>query len=191
MRRKGGIPVDMSNELYDQTHAALDELLARAVKPFYAPRLVVVGCSSSEALGGLIGHDSSPEAGLAMARAALDSANAHGCALAAQCCEHLNRALVVERECAERMGYQIVWAVPKPKAGGSFATGLWGLLRDPVLVEQVSADAGLDIGDTLIGMHLKRVAVPVRLEHCKIGQAHVTAALCRPPLIGGARAHYE
>lgn len=183
--------MDILDTLYDQTHRALDELLARATKPFYAPRLAVVGCSSSEALGGLIGHASSPEAGAIMARAALDATRAHGCALAGQCCEHLNRALVMERECAERMGYQIVWAVPQPKAGGSFASGLWGLLSDPVLVEQVSADAGLDIGDTLIGMHLRRVAVPVRLQQSEIGRAHVTAALCRPPLIGGARARYE
>lgn len=177
--------------LYNETRAALDELLERAVKPFYAPRLAVVGCSSSEALGGLIGHASSPDAGLAIARAVLDSARVHSCALAAQCCEHLNRALVMERADAERMGYQQVWAVPQPKAGGSFATGIWTLMEDPVLVEQVSADAGLDIGDTLIGMHMKHVAVPVRLEHGTIGQAHVTAAISRPPLIGGARAHYE
>ena len=179
------------NTLYDETYAAMDELLSRAVKPFYTPRLVAVGCSSSEALGGLIGHDSSPEAGALIAKAALDAARAHGCALAAQCCEHLNRALVMERADAERMGYTEVWAVPQPKAGGSFATGVWKLLSDPVLVEQVRADAGLDIGDTLIGMHLKRVAVPVRLEHSKIGCAHVCAALCRPPLIGGERAMYK
>ena len=157
--------------LYDQTRAALDELLERAVRPFYTPELLVVGCSSSEALGGHIGHDSSPEAGAAIARAALDSAKAHNCALAAQCCEHLNRALVMER--------------------GSFGTGVWALMDDPILVEEVRADAGLDIGDTLIGMHLRRVAVPVRLEHVEIGCAHVTAALCRPPLIGGERARYQ
>ena len=182
---------DIMNELYLQTYAALSELLERAAKPFYMPRLLVVGCSSSEALGGAIGHASSPEAGSAMARAALDAARAHGCALAGQCCEHLNRALVVERSLAEREGYTQVWAVPKPKAGGSFAAGLWALLDEPVLVEAVRADAGLDIGDTLIGMHLRRVAVPVRLEHGAIGRAHVTAALCRPALIGGARAKYE
>lgn len=179
------------NMLNEQARAALDELIERGTRPFYPPRLIVVGCSSSEALGGLIGHDSSPEAGAALARAALDSTRAHGCALAAQCCEHLNRALVMEREVAERLCYQQVWAVPQPKAGGSFATGVWALMDDPVLVERVEADAGLDIGDTLIGMHLRRVAVPVRLEHSRIGAAHVTAALTRPPLIGGARARYE
>lgn len=177
--------------LYDQTRAALDELLERAVRPFYTPELLVVGCSSSEALGGHIGHDSSPEAGAAIARAALDSAKAHNCALAAQCCEHLNRALVMERADAKRMGYTEVWAVPQPKAGGSLGTGVWALMDDPILVEEVRADAGLDIGDTLIGMHLRRVAVPVRLEHGEIGCAHVTAALCRPPLIGGERARYQ
>ena len=180
-----------TQEIYEQTTQALEALL-NTQRPHMNPvELLVVGCSSSEIAGGTIGHASTYEYGEAVAQSVLDLAGKYAFQPAFQCCEHLNRALVVERECAERMGYQIVWAVPKPKAGGSFATGLWGLLKDPVLVEQVSADAGLDIGDTLIGMHLKRVAVPVRLEHCKIGQAHVTAALCRPPLIGGARAHYE
>ena len=151
-----------------------------------------MGCSSSEALGGHIGHDSSPEGGRGRSRgAALDSAKAHNCALAAQCCEHLNRALVMERADAKRVGYTEVWAVPQPKAGGSFGTGVWALMDDPILVEEVRAGAGLDIGDTLIGMHLRRVAVPVRLEHGEIGRAHVTAALCRPPLIGGERARYQ
>ena len=97
----------------------------------------------------------------------------------------------MERADAKRMGYTEVWAVPQPKAGGSFGTGVWALMDDPILVEEVRADAGLDIGDTLIGMHLRRVAVPVRLEHVEIGCAHVTAALCRPPLIGGERARYQ
>lgn len=177
--------------LYAQTRAALDELIGRAQKPFYTPRLIVVGCSTSEALGGLIGRASSPEAGREIARAALDAVGAHGCQLAAQCCEHLNRALVVERETAEKLGLQTVWAVPQAHAGGSFGTGVWALMREPVLAASVQADAGLDIGDTLIGMHLRPVAVPVRLEHCAIGGAHVTSAICRPPLIGGIRARYE
>ena len=179
------------DELYKQVYSAVDELLGRAVKPFYSVRLLAVGCSSSEICGGHIGHASSPETGDTVARAVLDAAKAYGCAVAAQCCEHLNRALVVERAFAEAHGLDVVWAVPQPKAGGSFATAMWKLCDDPVLVERVSAEAGLDIGDTLIGMHLRRVAVPVRLANCEIGSAHVTAALCRPPLIGGERAKYE
>ena len=114
-----------------------------------------------------------------------------GIFLTAQCCEHLNRALILEREAARLYRLEPVNVVPQPKAGGSFGTGVWALMDDPILVEEVRADAGLDIGDTLIGMHLRRVAVPVRLEHGEIGCAHVTAALCRPPLIGGERARYQ
>lgn len=180
-----------TQKLYNQTREAIEELLGKAGAPFYPTELLVIGCSSSEALGGDIGHASSPEAGAVMARAAVECTREHGIALAAQCCEHLNRALVMERSEAVKRGYQMVWAVPQPKAGGSFAAGVWALMSEPVLVERVEADAGLDIGDTLIGMHLRRVAVPIRLERGEIGNAHVTAALCRMPLIGGARAKYE
>ena len=115
----------------------------------------------------------------------------NGLFLAAQCCEHLNRALVVEREAAERFNLEIVSAVPKPKAGGSFAAAAYLAYAEPVLVEHIKASAGLDIGSTLIGMHLKDVAVPLRLEIKTIGEASVTAARTRPKLIGGARAQYE
>ena len=121
-------------------------------------QILVVGCSSSEIVGGRIGKNSSVEA----ARAVFDGISAalseRGIYLAAQCCEHLNRAIVVEREAVP--GYDIVNAVPQPKAGGSFASAAYGSFSDPVLVEEIRADAGLDIGDTLIGMHLKKVAVP-------------------------------
>ena len=153
--------------------------------------IVVVGCSTSEVCGGIIGKNSSPETAEDIWAGLKKAADEYGVWIAAQCCEHLNRALVMERADAKRMGYTEVWAVPQPKAGGSFGTGVWALMDDPILVEEVRADAGLDIGDTLIGMHLRRVAVPVRLEHVEIGCAHVTAALCRPPLIGGERARYQ
>jgi len=113
-----------------------------------------------------------------------------GFAVAFQCCEHLNRALVVERAVAEKYNYTIVCAVPQPKAGGSLATAAWRRMEDPVLVETIEADAGLDVGQTLIGMHLRRVAVPVRLSCTKLGCAPVTAARTRPMLIGGERAKY-
>ena len=152
-------------------------------------QILVVGCSSSEIVGGRIGKNSSVEA----ARAVFDGISAalseRGIYLAAQCCEHLNRAIVVEREAVP--GYDIVNAVPQPKAGGSFASAAYGSFSDPVLVEEIRADAGLDIGDTLIGMHLKKVAVPVRLGHDKIGEAHITAARTRPKYIGGVRAVYD
>ena len=114
-----------------------------------------------------------------------------GIELAVQCCEHLNRALVVEREVAEKRGFEIVNAIPQPHAGGSFAVTAWANFRDPVLVETIVADAGLDIGGTLIGMHLRRVAVPVRLSLKRIGEANILCARTRPKYIGGSRAVYQ
>ena len=114
-----------------------------------------------------------------------------GIFLAAQCCEHLNRALVVERECAEKYGLEIVCVVPKAKAGGSFATTAYENFNAPVVVETIKAHAGVDIGSTIIGMHLRHVAVPVRLSMKQLGEANVTFARTRPKYIGGPRAVYE
>lgn len=152
--------------------------------------LVVVGCSSSEILGERIGKGSSPEVGEAVAKTLLDCFSEKGIFLAAQCCEHLNRALIVERAAAEKFNYDEVCVRPMPKAGGSFATAVYDNMNDPVAVEFVKAKAGLDIGCTLIGMHLKHVAVPLRLSVKKIGEASLSAAYTRPKLIGGERAHY-
>ena len=179
----------MYEEITAQARQAVLELLE--VANLKSGDIFVVGCSSSEMVGQRIGKGSSLEAAQAAFDGIYPVLQERGIYLAAQCCEHLNRALVMERADAKRMGYTEVWAVPQPKAGGSFGTGVWALMDDPILVEEVRADAGLDIGDTLIGMHLRRVAVPVRLEHVEIGCAHVTAALCRPPLIGGERARYQ
>lgn len=176
--------------IFDDVRASIAELVALE-RPFFNPvRLLVVGCSSSEIAGGVIGHASAYELGQSVARSALECASEMGFACAFQCCEHLNRALVIEREQAEARALRIVCAVPRPKAGGSLATAAYREMRDPVLVEALEADAGLDIGQTLIGMHLRRVAVPVRLSNAKIGQAILTAARTRPPLIGGERARY-
>ena len=176
--------------IHDDARDAIRELVTLE-RPFFRPvKLLVVGCSSSEIAGGVIGHASTYELGEQVARAALDCAGELGFACAFQCCEHLNRALVIERVEAERRGLQIVCAVPRPKAGGSLATAAYRAMRDPVLVESVAADAGIDIGQTLIGMHLRRVAVPVRLARKTVGEALVTAARTRPPLIGGERARY-
>ncbi len=152
--------------------------------------LVVVGCSSSEILGEHIGKGSSPETGVEVATTILSVLNDKGIYLAAQCCEHLNRALVIEREAAEKYMLEEVCVRPMPKAGGSFATAVYDNMKDPVVVEHVKAKAGLDIGCTLIGMHLKDVAVPLRLTVKTIGCASVNAAYTRPKLIGGVRAHY-
>lgn len=174
-----------------QVCAVIEDVLA-AEKPHFNPvKLLAVGCSSSEIVGGSIGHDSTYQVGEEVAQAILDKAAEHGFDAAFQCCEHLNRALVMERAAAEKRGYEIVCVVPQPKAGGSLATAAYRRMHDPVVVEKVSADAGVDIGRTLVGMHLRAVAVPVRPEHDRVGEAIVIAARTRPRLIGGERAKYE
>ena len=155
-----------------------------------AGQIVVIGCSSSEIIGARIGKNSSRDAANAVCDAILPIADSNGIFVAAQCCEHLNRALIVERECAEKYGLEIVSVLPQPNAGGSFATECHARFKDPVAVEAVSAHAGMDIGLTLIGMHLRRVAVPLRLSVSKIGEATVTFAKTRPKFIGGIRAKY-
>lgn len=153
--------------------------------------MLVVGCSSSEIVGGHIGKNSSIDAANAVFEAIYPILHEKGIYLCAQCCEHLNRAIITERECAEKYGYDEVCVVPQPKAGGSFATATYYGLKDPVAVEHIKAHAGLDIGGTLIGMHLRDVAVPVRLSIDKIGSAILLAARTRPKYIGGERAVYE
>ena len=153
--------------------------------------IFVVGCSSSEILGSKIGKGSSFEAAQIVFDAIYSELTEKGIYLAAQCCEHLNRALVIERECAEKYGYDIVSVVPQPKAGGSFATLTYENMQEPVVVEHIKARAGIDIGGTLIGMHLRDVAVPLRLSVSKIGEANIICAYTRPKFIGGSRAVYE
>lgn len=176
-------------EVAGQLGRAFDELMATGlVRP---GSVLVLGCSTSEVAGGRIGKNSQVGTGEVLAEAALDAAERHGLRLAVQCCEHLNRSLVVERETLERLGLTEVKAVPKPTAGGSCAAAAWLKMREPALAETIRADAGIDVGDTFIGMHLKRVAVPVRISFNEIGKAHLTLAATRPPYIGGPRAQYE
>lgn len=153
--------------------------------------LVVIGCSTSEIAARHIGSYSNAELGEAVFSALYEELEASGLSVAAQCCEHLNRALIMTETDAERFGYEAVNVMPQIKAGGSFATAAWKLMKNPVAVEHISAHAGIDIGDTLIGMHLKAVAVPVRIEHPVIGGAHIVCARTRAKYIGGARAHYN
>ena len=171
-----------------QAQSAVNELIAAS--GLKSGELVVIGCSSSEIVGQKIGKGSSPEAANELVDAIMPIFAEHGLLLAAQCCEHLNRALIVERATAEKFGYEIVCVKPQPKAGGSFATAVYERMADPVAVEFIKASAGLDIGGTLIGMHLKHVAVPLRLDTKYIGEATVQAARTRPKLIGGERAVY-
>ena len=158
----------MEASIRTQAAAALTELIDTA--KLHAGQLVVIGCSSSEIVGAKIGKGSTPEAANAVVEVMMPILRENGLHLAAHCCEHLNRALIVERNVAEQRGYEIVCVKPQPKAGGSFATAVYAAMEDPVAVEFVKADAGLDIGNTMIGMHLKHVAVPLRLSVKKIGR---------------------
>ena len=176
-------------ELRQEVRIAAEELLSAAnMKP---GQILVVGCSSSEIASHKIGSYSSAEIGKAVFEELYAVTKSQGLYLAAQCCEHLNRALIVEEEAAEKYGLEMVNVVPQLKAGGSFATAAYASMRDPVAVEAVHAQGGIDIGGTLIGMHLCPVAVPLRLVNDRIGKARLLCAYTRPKFIGGVRAKYE
>ena len=154
-------------------------------------QILAVGCSSSEIAYCKIGSYSSAEIGEAVFEELQSACEKNGIYLAAQCCEHLNRALIIEEEAAEKYGYEPVNVIPQLKAGGSFSVAAWKGMKSPVAVEKIAANGGIDIGDTLIGMHLKAVAVPVRTGIDKIGGAHVVYARVRPKFVGGQRACYD
>ena len=177
------------NDIKNAAAAAVTELID--VAGLREGQILVIGCSSSEIIGETIGHGSSFDTAKAVVDTILPILRERGIFLAAQCCEHLNRALIIERACAERYGLDEACVVPQPKAGGSFATSVWQSFSAPVAVEHIRAHAGLDIGGTLIGMHLREVAVPVRLSTDRIGEARLLAARTRPKYIGGSRAKYE
>lgn len=172
-----------------QAHDAVKELIERS--GIKKGQILIVGCSTSEVQGFDLGSHSGPEVGKAILDGILPVTKEKGIYLAAQCCEHINRAVILEEEAMEKYNLVQVNAVPQPKAGGSFATALYSALEAPVAVEDLKAHAGLDIGGVLIGMHLKEVAVPMRLETKHIGQALVIAARTRPKFTGGERAHYD
>jgi len=177
----------MTESIYEQTTAAIAELCEKA--NLQTGNIVVVGCSTSEVIGCKIGTNSNPDVAVEIFSALHDYTKRKGLYLAIQCCEHLNRAIITERKAAPFA--EPVNVVPQPKAGGSLATKAYAGFDDPVAVEQIKADAGLDIGFTLIGMHLKQVAVPLRLTNNTIGAAMVLAARTRPKFIGGVRAVYN
>ncbi|MDH5162818.1 TIGR01440 family protein [Heyndrickxia oleronia] len=158
---------------------------------FKKGHVLVVGCSTSEVIGKRIGTAGSDDVAAMIYKHIMRFATQHSLFLAFQCCEHLNRSLVIEREIAERRGWEEVNVVPVKTAGGAMATYAYQHFNDPMIVEFIQADAGIDIGDTFIGMHLKHVVVPIRVVQKSIGSAHVTLATTRPKLIGGARAVYN
>ena len=177
----------MYSELTKQAENVTKEIVEKA--GLKKGQILVVGCSSSEICGDRIGTNSNLEVAQAVFKGIYGVLQEKGIYLAAQCCEHLNRAIIVERKAVPVA--DIVNVVPQPKAGGSFGTTAYKTFEEPVALEEIKADAGIDIGGTLIGMHLKKVAVPVKLENRKIGEANVLAARVRPKFIGGQRAIYD
>ena len=177
----------MYEEIKEQAKAAAYEICE--LSHIEEGHILVVGCSSSEVCGDKIGTNSNLDVAKALFEGIYEVAKEKKIFLAAQCCEHLNRAIIIEKDAVPFS--EIVNVVPQPKAGGSFATTAYSVFENPVAVEEIKADAGIDIGGTLIGMHIKKVAVPVRLENCKIGHAYVSAARSRAKFIGGQRACYD
>lgn len=179
--------MEFIEEVKKQLKKVAEELIEKA--KLQSGDIVVIGCSSSEILGDNMGTNSSPELGEQVFVTLNEVFKGKGVFVAAQCCEHLNRAIIIEREAAK--GKEQVNVVPAPKAGGSFATAAYKHFKNPVAVENIKADAGLDIGGVLIGMHLKNVAVPVKLSEKSVGNAILLAARTRPKFIGGVRANYN
>ncbi|CEH30713.1 hypothetical protein AM501_00925 [Aneurinibacillus migulanus] len=176
-------------QLQHDLTSIIEDLLE--AKPLGENHVLVFGTSTSEIIGQQIGSAGSEEVAIALYETIEGVRQKHGFSVAFQCCEHLNRALVIEREVAERFDWPEVTVVPVPRAGGAMASNAFRKMHDAVVVEAIRADAGIDIGDTFIGMHLKPVAVPVRPRVKQLGEAHVTMAVTRPKLVGGFRAVYE
>lgn len=179
----------MKYSIKEQTQKVIYEVLEKA--NLQKGDIFVVGCSSSKILGDNPGTNSSPEVAHEVLNGIYPILQKRGIYIAAQCCEHLNRAIVLEQAAAREYSLEKVNAVPKPKAGGSFAAAVYNILSKPVLTETVKAHAGIDIGGVLIGMHLKPIAVPLAMENNTIGGAAVIAARTRPKFIGGERAYYD
>ncbi len=182
--------------MLEQQYQAIYDQLSQCVRYLFAQgklhtgATVVLGCSTSEVAGGVIGHDSVPALGQALAAAFLDTCNALGLHAAIQCCEHLNRALVMEQATLDRLRLTQVNVRPVPTAGGSTAAGAYALFAHPAMAMSIQADAAIDVGDTLVGMHIRPVAVPLRMPGAQVGKSHVVMAYARYPLIGGSRAQY-
>ncbi len=177
----------MEHEIRNKISCLTEELCDKA--GLRSGQILVVGCSSSEVCGDRIGSNSRVDVAQEIFDGIYSVLKPRGIFLAAQCCEHLNRALIVEAAAVPNA--EIVNVVPQPKAGGSFATAAYQGFAHPVALERIQADAGMDIGGTLIGMHLKPVAVPLRLSENHLGQAILLCARTRPKFIGGQRAHYD
>ncbi|MCR5214726.1 MAG: TIGR01440 family protein [Eubacterium sp.] len=183
--------MDIMRQIEEDAVAVISEVAEKA--ELKKGQLFIIGCSSSETIGEHMGTASSADAAGIIYKVVCEELKKRGIRLAVQCCEHLNRALLVEREVAERYGFEEVNVIPQPHAGGAFAVEAYKNFSDPVMVESIEAkaDAGMDIGGVLIGMHIHPVVVPLRLEHKSIGKAMVIAARRRPKYVGGVRAVYN
>ncbi len=185
----------MSN-IYEEAKKIVLEVIEKA--ELKEGDVLAIGCTTSVVVGQTIGTHSSFDTAKELFGALYEETSKRGIYIAAQCCEHLNRALIVEKELLEKPtgNYRpnvfgdVVNVKPQPKAGGSFATTAWETFKEPVAIETIQADAGIDIGGTLVGMHIKRVAVPIKLKNKTIGEANVIAARSRAKYIGGERAIY-
>ena len=182
-------------DIKNQTREVLDELLLNCSEGYYKLNpadIIVVGCSTSKVMGYHMGSHSTEDVAKAIMEVVLPVVRERGLFLACQCCEHLNRALVVERECMEKYDFTQVSVRPVLHAGGAWSVQAMAQFTDPVVVEDIKmrARAGIDIGGVFIGMHMRPVCVPVHNEHTSIGCANITMARTRPKLIGGERAQY-
>lgn len=175
-------------EIKKELNICIDELLEKC--NLEKEDIFVLGCSTSEVKGNIIGKDTDVDIGKVIVSIINEKLSNNGIELAVQCCEHLNRAIVVEKDVAKKHNLEIVSVIPQKNAGGGVATAAYEIFKNPVVVEKIVANAGIDIGDTSIGMHVKFVQVPVRLSINKIGKAHITSLKSRPKLIGGSRAIY-
>lgn len=181
--------MDMKEEVLRVLDSSVDALVkAGDIQP---GSVIVLGCSTSEVTGALIGKGSVPELGVIIAQAMISACRERGLEPAFQCCEHLNRCVVMEQHVLNERRLTQVRAIPQPKAGGSVPAAAWKLLDSPALAMSIQAEAAIDVGDTLVGMHIRPVAVPLRGEYGKLGQAHLVMAYSRLPYIGGSRAVYE
>ena len=181
--------MELNAEIFATLDAAVEAL--REAGDIAPGGLIVLGCSTSEVAGGRIGKASVPELGEIIAQAMLEACRKRGLNAAFQCCEHLNRAIVMEESVLRSRFLTHVKAIPQPKAGGSVPAAAWKLLDKPALALAVQADAAIDVGDTLVGMHIRPVAVPLRIGQDHIGHANLVMAYSRLPYVGGSRAVYE
>ena len=183
--------MDLYNNIYNDAKTAIDELLSKAT--YKEKDIIIIGCSTSEVMGKMIGTGSSTDAAKAIMDAVLPAIKEKGLYLAVQCCEHLNRAVVVEQECADRYGFTEVNVLPQLHAGGAFSMEAVKRFDSYTMVESIEGKAalGMDIGDTFIGMHMRPVVVPIHTEHRSIGEAHLTMARTRRKFVGGERAVYN